>query len=73
MIKLLESGMKYLMDKNTDLLTARSIVMLLMVFIQNIHVFNCRSEKQSAFKVSIKSNPFVVISVIMIILKKSFC
>lgn len=42
--------------------------MLLMVFMQNIHVFNCRSEKQSAFKVSIKSNPLIVISVITCIL-----
>ena len=48
--------------------TARGYIMLLMVFMQNIHVFNCRSEKQSAFKVSIKSNPFVVISVICCII-----
>ena len=47
---------------------ARGYIMLLMVFMQNIHVFNCRSEKQSAFKVSIKSNPFVVISVICCII-----
>ena len=48
--------------------SARGYVMALMVFMQNIHVFNCRSEKQSAFKVSIKSNPFVVISVICCII-----
>jgi len=51
-----------------DVSIARGYIMLLMVFMQNIHVFNCRSEKTSAFKVSIKSNPFVVISVICCIL-----
>ena len=51
---------------NVDI--ARGYIMLLMVFMQNIHVFNCRSEKQSAFKVSIKSNPLIVISVITCIL-----
>jgi len=51
-----------------DVGVARGYIMLLMVFMQNIHVFNCRSEKQSAFKVSIKSNPFVVISVICCII-----
>ena len=55
---------KYLIDNNTDLLLARSIVMLLMVFIQNIHVLNCRSEKNSIFKTSIKSNPLVIFTII---------
>lgn len=55
---------KYLMDNNTNLLIARSITMLLMVFIQNIHVLNCRSEKNSIFKTSIKSNPLVIYTVI---------
>ena len=55
---------KFLIDNNTDLLLARSIVMLLMVFIQNIHVLNCRSEKNSIFKTSIKSNPLVIFTII---------
>ena len=55
---------KYLMDRNTDLLIARSIIMLLMVFIQNIHVLNCRSEKNSVFKTSLKSNPLVVYTIV---------
>ena len=55
---------KFLMDKNTDLLIARSITMLLMVFIQNLHVLNCRSEKNSIFKTSITSNPLIMFTVI---------
>ena len=55
---------KYLMDRNTPLLIARSMVMMLMVFIQNIHVLNCRSEKNSIFTTSIFNNPFVIITII---------
>ncbi len=55
---------KYLIDNNVTLLIARSITMLLMVFIQNIHVLNCRSEKNSMFKTSLKSNPLVIYTII---------
>ena len=34
--------------------------MALMVFIQNIHVFNCRSEHKSAFSVPLKNNWLIV-------------
>ena len=47
---------------------ARGYIMALMVFIQNIHVFNCRSELRSAFKVPIKSNWLVVAGVIVSII-----
>lgn len=50
-------GLKY------DIVVARSLVMALMVFLQNIHAFNCRSEKQSVFKISLSSNWFFVVSV----------
>jgi len=39
---------------------ARGYTMALMVFIQNIHVFNCRSEKKSAFSIPLKSNMLIV-------------
>ena len=40
-----------------------------MVLMQNIHVLNCRSEKASAFKISLKKNiliPIVIISSILL-------
>ena len=37
--------------------------MCLMVFIQNIHVFNCRSESRSAFTVPLKSNWFIAVGI----------
>ena len=39
---------------------ARGYIMCLMIFIQNIHVFNCRSEDKSAFKVPLKNNWLIV-------------
>jgi magnesium-transporting ATPase (P-type) len=47
---------------NMNVMTARGYIMALMVFIQNIHVFNCRSEKKSAFTVSLKSNILIVVA-----------
>ena len=41
---------------------ARGYTMALMVFIQNIHVFNCRSEKQSAFSIPLKSNKLIIVA-----------
>lgn len=45
---------------NVDM--ARGYIMVLMVFIQNIHVFNCRSETESAFNIPLKSNPLILIT-----------
>ena len=59
---------KYLMDQHTNILVARSIVMLNMVFIQNFHVLNCRSEKNSIFATSLLRNPFIIITIICSIL-----
>ncbi len=46
-----------------DTSIARGYIMALMVFIQNIHVFNCRSEKSSAFSVSLFSNPLILVAI----------
>lgn len=54
---------------NMEVSTARGYVMALMVFMQNIHVFNCRSEKESVFKIKLFSNwfvPFAVFSSILL-------
>ena len=51
-----------------DVDTSRGYIMALMVFIQNIHVFNCRSEKQSALKVPVKKNKLILYGVIFSVL-----
>lgn len=51
----------YLIDVkgfNVDL--ARGYILLLMVFMQNFHVFNCRSETESAFKIPLKNNYLII-------------
>jgi len=47
---------------------ARGYTMALMVFIQNIHVFNCRSEKNSAFSIPLKSNFLIIIAFVVSVL-----
>ena len=43
--------------------TARGYIMMLMVFMQNLHALNCRSEKVSAFKLPISRNWFIAFSI----------
>ena len=45
-----------------ETIEARGYIMALMVFIQNIHLFNCRSEKKSAFSVPIKTNKLIFVT-----------
>lgn len=49
-------------NKNMDTYTARGYIMTLMVFIQNIHIFNCRSEHKSAFSVKFNSNELIYVA-----------
>jgi magnesium-transporting ATPase (P-type) len=39
---------------------ARNFVLLLMVLLENVHVFNCRSERLSAFRVPLQRNPLLI-------------
>lgn len=50
-----------------DTFVARGYVMALMVFIQNVHVLNCRSETESTFKVPF-TNPLIIVSIISAII-----
>ena len=45
------------------LIYARSIIMALMVFMQNYHAFNCRSETKSIFQINPLSNLMIFIGV----------
>jgi P-type Ca2+ transporter type 2C len=38
---------------------ARNLLLLLMVCFQNVHVFNCRSERRSAFRQPLRSNLWI--------------
>lgn len=59
----------YLIDvKHLDIVHARSYILLLMVFIQNLHCFNCRSEKLSVFQKPIKENKMLLYSIATVLL-----
>jgi len=59
-------GLWYYLNKYTQMneIHARDLILLLMVFMQNFHVFNARSERLSAFKVPLKRNIILVFGVI---------
>ena len=54
-----------LIASGTELYMARNLVLLLMVLFENVHVFNCRSEYLSAFRVPIRSNYFLILGVVL--------
>lgn len=47
-----------------DEAVARNLVLLLMVLLQNVHVFNCRSEAVSAFQIPLRRNIILVFGVL---------
>jgi len=53
---MVKSGSSYVAASNS--------VLLLMVLFENVHLFNCRSEKKSVFKQNWLTNPMIFISVI---------
>lgn len=44
---------------------ARSVVMMLMVLMQNFHVLNCRSETKSLFKMPLKNNYVLIAGMLL--------
>ncbi len=56
---------KVLLDNGSTIEYARSVIMMLMVIIQNINVLNCRSEKRSVMKESLLTNPLVIGTIIL--------
>ncbi len=59
----------YLINElNMPVKIARGYIVTLMVFIQNMHVLNCRSEKRSVFKKSKEKNPLIIFSILSAII-----
>ncbi len=54
----------YLINSGWEVAEARNILLLLMVLLQNLHVFNCRSERESAFKIPISRNYILIFGII---------
>lgn len=64
---LIAFGLWYYLNTFTQMneVHARNIILLLMVFMQNFHVFNCRSERVSTFRVPLKRNVVLVFGVLL--------
>ena len=58
----------YLIDVlGYEVSVARSHILLLMVFLQNLHCFNCRSEIHSIFSKPLKENKQLIISIAVVL------
>lgn len=55
----------YALESGVDEASARSALLLLMVLFENVHVFNCRSEKRSLLHLPLGRNPILVMMVIL--------
>jgi magnesium-transporting ATPase (P-type) len=55
----------YLLSINFNEVHARTIVVMLMVLMQNFHVLNCRSELKSFLKVPLKNNVVLIAGIII--------
>ena len=56
----------YLLKKtNLDIVIIRTYMLTLMVFMENIHIFNCRSETISCFKIPGLNNRFLIFSIVI--------
>lgn len=51
--------------KNYDIVLIRTYLLTLMVFMENIQIFNCRSERISMFKISGRNNRFLIFSIVI--------
>ena len=49
---------------NIDVYSSRSYIVALMIIIQNIHAFNCRSERYSSLSISLGSNKLFLYGII---------
>ncbi len=58
----------YMMNQGWDETTARSVLLTLLVLMQSYHVFNSRSEYQSAFRMPLRNNRLLVIGAIVALL-----
>ena len=50
--------------RGMNIALSRGYIMAFMIIVQNIHTFNCRSEKKSTFDISLKKNPIFAIGII---------
>jgi magnesium-transporting ATPase (P-type) len=55
----------WLLSSGWDEFSARNVLVLLMVLLENFQALNCRSEFRSIFRVPLKSNYFLIIGILV--------
>ena len=55
----------YLLGQGWEETSARNSVLLLMVLFENVHIFNCRSETVSAFRLPLSRSPILRIGIVV--------
>ena len=55
---------KGMLDSGVALESARNVLLLFIVLFVNIHMFNCRSETKSIFKIPLMQNPVLLFGVL---------
>jgi magnesium-transporting ATPase (P-type) len=61
-----------MLNNGWDEATARNGVLTLLVMLQFYHVFNCRSEHTSLFRIPLRSNPILAIGMLVAFLLHIF-
>lgn len=51
--------------KHYDMTLIRTYMLTLMVFMENVHIFNCRSESKSIFQIPLSNNKFLMFSILI--------
>jgi len=55
----------WLLGAGWDEFSARSVLVLLMVLLENFHALNCRSEYRSIFRVPLKNNYYLIFGIVL--------
>ena len=54
----------WLINQGWDEFSARSVLVLLMVLLENFHALNCRSECRSLFRIPLKNNYYLIFGIL---------
>lgn len=55
----------WMMDAGWNQVDARNMLLLILVFFENVHVFSCRSERFSVFTIPLSRNYWLIVGVIL--------
>jgi magnesium-transporting ATPase (P-type) len=54
----------WMLDRGVSEPVARNLLLLLMVWFENVHALNARSETRSVFRIPFAANPFLIVAIV---------